>query len=118
MFNGPEGTAKEIAIQYQYFRRSLAAIGQTPAQVQISPRRAWQVKLASGLTLELGREHVEARLARFVARLRAHASRSSGAGSTTWTCAIPTASRCGYRSCGRSRRSSAAAVHRSERTGE
>jgi len=66
-FKGPDGSAKEIAIQYEYFRRSLAAIGQTPAQVQISPRRAWQLKLASGLTLELGREHVEARLARFIA---------------------------------------------------
>jgi len=66
VFNGPEGTAKEIAIQYEYFRRSLAAIGQTPAQVQISPRRAWRVKLASGLTLELGREQVEARISRFI----------------------------------------------------
>jgi cell division protein FtsQ len=32
----------------------------------VSPRRAWQLKLDSGLTLELGREQVEARLARFV----------------------------------------------------
>ncbi len=67
VFSGPEGTAKEIAIQYEYFRRSLAAIGHTPAQVQISPRRAWQVKLESGLTLELGREQVEARISRFIA---------------------------------------------------
>src|SRR6185503_2164730 len=66
VFSGPEGTAKEIAIQYEYFRRSLATIGQTPTHVQISPRRAWQVKLASGMTLELGREQVEARMARFV----------------------------------------------------
>ena len=67
VFTGPEGSAKEIAIQYEYFRRSLAAIGQEPAEVRISPRRAWQVRLASGLTLELGREQTEARLARFVA---------------------------------------------------
>jgi cell division protein FtsQ len=67
VFNGPDGAAKEIAIQYEYFRRSLATIGQTPAQVQISRRRAWQMKLASGLTLELGREQIEARLARFIA---------------------------------------------------
>jgi cell division protein FtsQ len=67
VFIGPPGTAKEIAIQYEYFRRSLAAVGETPAQVQISPRRAWRLKLESGLTLELGRESVEARLARFVA---------------------------------------------------
>lgn len=67
VFVGPAGTAKEITIQYQYFHRSLAAIGQTPMQVRISPRRAWQLKLESGLTLELGREQIEARLARFVA---------------------------------------------------
>lgn len=67
VFVGPPGTAKEITIQYEYFRRSVAAVGQAPVQVRISPRRAWQLKLESGLTLELGREQVEARLARFVA---------------------------------------------------
>lgn len=67
VFIGPEGAAKEIAIQYRYFSRSLAAMGRQAVQVQISPRRAWQLKLEGGLTLELGREHVEARLARFVA---------------------------------------------------
>lgn len=67
VFIGPEGAAREIAIQYRYFRRSLEAIGETPVQVRVSPRRAWQLKLQSGLTLELGREQVETRLARFVA---------------------------------------------------
>jgi cell division protein FtsQ len=67
VFSGPAGTAKEIAIQYAYFRRSLATIGQVPAQVRVSPRRAWEVKLESGLTVELGREQIEARLERFVA---------------------------------------------------
>ena len=67
VFIGPEGASREIAIQYHYFRRSLEAIRQTPVQVRLSPRRAWQVKLKSGLTLELGREQVEARLGRFVA---------------------------------------------------
>lgn len=67
VFRGPEGTAREIAIQYEYFRRSLAAIGHEPAEVRISQRRAWQVRLASGPTLELGRDQIEARLSRFVA---------------------------------------------------
>jgi cell division protein FtsQ len=67
VFIGPDGTAREIAIQFRYFHRSLQAIGQTPVQVQVSPRRAWRLKLQSGLTLELGREQVEARIARFVA---------------------------------------------------
>lgn len=67
VFNGPPGTAKEIAIQYEFFRRALGKIDQVPAQIQISARRAWEVRLAGGMTLELGRESVEARLDRFVA---------------------------------------------------
>ena len=67
VFIGPEGMAREIAIQFRYFRSSLETIGQTPVEVWVSPRRAWQLKLESGVTLVLGREQVEARLARFVA---------------------------------------------------
>ncbi len=67
LFVGPPGSAREIAIQYVYFQRSLNAIGQTPVQIQVSPRRAWQLRLASGVTLELGREDVEPRLDRFIA---------------------------------------------------
>lgn len=67
LFVGPVEAAKEITIQYEYFRRSLATIGKAPAQVQLSPRRAWQIRLETGPTLELGREQVEARLSRFVA---------------------------------------------------
>jgi len=67
VFVGPPESAKEMAIQYQYFRRSLAAIGKSPQQLQVTPRRAWQVKLDDGMTLELGREEVEARLGRFIA---------------------------------------------------
>jgi cell division protein FtsQ len=67
VFAGPEGMAREIAIQYRHFRTSLATIGETPVRVEVSPRRAWQVKLASGVTLALGREQTEARLGRYVA---------------------------------------------------
>ena len=66
LFVGPEGTAREITIQSRYFTRSLEAIGAVPVQVRVSPLRAWQLRLDNGLTLELGREQVEARLARFV----------------------------------------------------
>jgi cell division protein FtsQ len=67
VFAGPEGTAREIAIQYRYFQKTLETIGETPVWVEVSPRRAWKLRLASGVTLALGREQVEARLARFVA---------------------------------------------------
>jgi cell division protein FtsQ len=67
VFVGPPDTSKEIAIQYDFFRRNLAQIHATPVLVQMSARRAWQVKLENGLTLELGRADVEARLLRFIA---------------------------------------------------
>jgi cell division protein FtsQ len=65
MFLGPAGTAKEIANQYEYFRRSLSALGR-PELVQLTPRRAWQVRLDGGPTLQLGREDIEARLGRYI----------------------------------------------------
>jgi cell division protein FtsQ len=67
LFVGPAELAREIAIRYDFFKRSLAAIDKVPDQVQVTPRRAWQVRLEGGPTLELGRERIEARLARFVA---------------------------------------------------
>ena len=68
VFIGPDAaSAKEIAVQYDYFRRALAALDDAPAQVQMSLRRAWRLQLTSGLTLELGRDDIEARLDRFVA---------------------------------------------------
>jgi cell division protein FtsQ len=66
VFIGPEGAAREIAIQYRYFLRVLGSIGEAPVQVQVTARRAWQLKLRGGATLELGREQIEARLGRFV----------------------------------------------------
>jgi len=66
VFIGPAGSAKEMAIQYAYFRRSLEPIGRVPLQVSVSPRRAWTLRLEGGLTLELGRTDLEDRLARFV----------------------------------------------------
>ncbi len=67
LFVGPDGAAREIAIQYRYFQRSLDAIGEVPVEVQVTARRAWQLRLQSGLTIALGRESIEDRLGRFVA---------------------------------------------------
>jgi cell division protein FtsQ len=66
MFIGPPGTSKEVAIQYEFFRRQLAPLGAAPTVVQLTPRKAWQVRLEGGPTIELGREDIEMRLARYV----------------------------------------------------
>jgi cell division protein FtsQ len=65
-FVGARESMKEITIQYEFFRRNLAAVGLTPVQIQVSPRRAWQVRADNGLTIELGREDLEPRLERFI----------------------------------------------------
>jgi cell division protein FtsQ len=66
VFVGPPGTSREIAIQYELFRRNLSAIGARPVTVRVTPRRAWEVKVEDGPTIELGREDIEARLARYL----------------------------------------------------
>ena len=68
---GPAGSEGEVARRYIAFREALAPLGLEPAQVLLSPRFAWQLKLSNGLTIQLGRDSerdsVEERLARFVA---------------------------------------------------
>jgi cell division protein FtsQ len=66
VFVGPPGSEKEIAIQYNYFRDTLAHIRETPVAVRVTERGAWEVDLADGMKVALGREHVEERLSRFV----------------------------------------------------
>ena len=79
LFAGPAGSEGEVARRYRRFAALLAPLGELPehgviASVVLSPRYAWQLRLArgeqGGLHLELGRdgaEPVEQRLARFVA---------------------------------------------------
>ena len=67
---GPAGSESEVTHRYLVFRDLLAPLGLEPRQVLLSSRRAWQIKLSNGLTVQLGRdldkEPVEGRLARFV----------------------------------------------------
>jgi cell division protein FtsQ len=68
---GPPGTEREVARRYLAFRELVAPLGTEPTHVTLSARYAWQVRLANGLVLELGRDQArqspEERLARFVA---------------------------------------------------
>ena len=68
---GPPGTEREVARRFLAFRGLLAPLGTEPVRVQLSARRAWQIQLANGLLLELGRDQarqsLEERVARFVA---------------------------------------------------
>lgn len=66
VFHGPEGSAQEIAALYGQFKTALAAIKLKPVSLTMNERRAWQVKLNSGLNLELGRDQPAVRLNKFV----------------------------------------------------
>jgi cell division protein FtsQ len=65
-FYGPDGSAVEMAMTFDMVRAALAPIGRGAAELRLSSRRAWQLKLDDGRVLELGRQDLAARLGRFV----------------------------------------------------
>ncbi|MBI5430244.1 MAG: cell division protein FtsQ/DivIB [Nitrosomonadales bacterium] len=65
-FTGPEGSSSEVAAYYGQFSRQLAKVDLQMAQIILSQRHAWKLRLSNGVVLELGREDMQQRLARFV----------------------------------------------------
>ena len=65
-FLGPDDTAADITGHYTQFTQQLATLNLQAVQITLSPRRAWQLRLSNGMVLELGREDMQQRLARFV----------------------------------------------------
>ncbi len=67
-FFAPDGTQAEVARRYAQFAAILAPLGSPLERVVLTPRLAWQLRLASGLNIMLGRDADagEARLRRFV----------------------------------------------------
>jgi cell division protein FtsQ len=66
-FSGQPDTSVQVAQLYGELNAVLQPMQRQIAQIDLSPRFAWQVKLDSGVVLELGRERMQERLARFVA---------------------------------------------------
>ena len=52
---GPSGTAADVLKRDGEFVGSFKPLGQKPVQVTLSPRLAWQLKLESGMVVEMGR---------------------------------------------------------------
>lgn len=67
VFSAPDGTAAEVTRNYLLFSRLLGPLGRHPAQVLLSDRRAWQLRLDDGTVLELGRAQIEEKMRRLVA---------------------------------------------------
>lgn len=65
-FIGPEGASAGMAEHYAQFNAQLAALNLQVTQLVLTPRHAWQLRLSNGMVLELGREEMQQRLARFV----------------------------------------------------
>jgi cell division protein FtsQ len=64
--SGPEESSDEVVDAYRRHQAVLERIGMRISELRLSPRRAWRIRLDNGMTLALGREQTDTRLARFV----------------------------------------------------
>lgn len=65
---GPQGTAPEVLKRYESLLKAFRQIGEKPAQLTLSPRLAWQTKLANGMLVDMGCEQPKSPLAERVQR--------------------------------------------------
>jgi cell division protein FtsQ len=68
-FEGQEGRAAEMSAQYRAWSARLAPLALAIRTLRLSPRGSWQIQALGpqgALTVELGRDEPDARLARFV----------------------------------------------------
>ena len=63
---GPEGKEEEVARLYLDTYPRLLAVGMRLSRVELDARGAWQLTLANGVSVRLGRQDVPARLERFI----------------------------------------------------
>jgi cell division protein FtsQ len=66
VFEGPEGSFKEVTGNYMQFNEALERIGRHVESIRVSERRAWRLRLDDGTVIELGRDGVIARLVTYV----------------------------------------------------
>jgi len=67
--SGPDGSAAEMLRTFGEISARLKPASLEIAELKLSARRAWQVVLASGLVVELGRNELQLRLSRFLSVL-------------------------------------------------
>lgn len=65
-FAGIPGSSGEMAVQYEKFSQQLKPLDLQVRQLALSARHAWQLQLDNGMVVELGRDELQQRLARFV----------------------------------------------------
>lgn len=67
MFRGPDGFAPAMVAAWPKLAEALAPVASPVAELHVSARGGWEVLLASGLRIVLGREDLVARAQRFAA---------------------------------------------------
>ena len=65
--HGPENSSIEVTQTYWAYHKQLAKVGRSITELQLSPRRAWRLRLDDGTEIMLGRTDAAQRLARFTA---------------------------------------------------
>lgn len=63
---GPEGKQAEMTERFLAAAPRLVAIGMRPTRLTLDQRGAWEIALDNGVTLRLGREHIDERFDRFL----------------------------------------------------
>ena len=66
VFYGPADGVLEVAQSYGNYSKILNTAQLKVTQVALSPRRAWEIKTDKGLLINIGREHIDERLGKFV----------------------------------------------------
>ncbi|MBI1396472.1 MAG: FtsQ-type POTRA domain-containing protein [Betaproteobacteria bacterium] len=66
VFEGPKELVHEIAGNFVRFRDELRPLDKHISAIRVSDRRAWTLVLDEGMTLEVGREHLDERVEKFV----------------------------------------------------
>lgn len=64
--SGPDDASVEVVAAYRSHAAALAPLGLRIEELSLSSRRAWRMRLDSGMKIALGRDETDARLARFV----------------------------------------------------
>lgn len=64
--SGPAGHEAQMVAEYEQFRSQLAPLGLAISDLELTERGAWRLTADNGLEVELGRDDVHGRLARFV----------------------------------------------------
>lgn len=65
-FSAPSGQQKLVMQMFQHLSDKVSVLGLTIAELDLTPRLAWYMRLNNGLQVVLGRDQIDQRLQRFI----------------------------------------------------